>query len=123
MRTSHTGATPVAWLADQLTNRSWQRLPAGKGAHGLRMYSWALLPLEPDPVGVEHLLIRRNDTTGELAFYRAFSTQPVPLSTLVAVAGQRWRVEESFQTSKGLAGLDQHQPGPECWSNGTSATR
>ena len=45
----------------------------------------------------------------EIAYYRTFSTHPVPLRTLVRVAGQRWRVEECFQTSKGLAGLDQHQ--------------
>ena len=31
------------------------------------------------------------------------------MRTLVAVAGQRWRIEESFQAAKGLAGLDQHQ--------------
>jgi hypothetical protein len=29
--------------------------------------------------------------------------------TLVQTAGRRWTVEESFQASKGLAGLDQHQ--------------
>ena len=33
----------------------------------------------------------------------------MPLQTLVAVAGQRWRIEESFQAAKGLVGLDQHQ--------------
>jgi hypothetical protein len=33
----------------------------------------------------------------------------VPLQTLVAVAGHRWRIEESFQAGKGLVGLDQHQ--------------
>ncbi len=33
----------------------------------------------------------------------------MPLPTLVKVAGQRWRVEECFQTGKGLTGLDQHQ--------------
>lgn len=33
----------------------------------------------------------------------------MPLSRLVTVAGQRWRIEESFQTGKGLTGLDQHQ--------------
>ncbi len=53
--------------------------------------------------------MRRNDTTGEVAYYRAYSLTPVGLPTLVKVAGQRWRVEECFQTSKGLAGLDQHQ--------------
>jgi hypothetical protein len=33
----------------------------------------------------------------------------VPLATLVRVAGSRWRVEETFQAGKGLAGLDEHQ--------------
>ena len=58
---------------------------------------------------MHHLLIRRNDTTGELAYLRCYSPRPVPLRTLVAVAGQRWRIEESFQAAKGLVGLDQHQ--------------
>ena len=35
--------------------------------------------------------------------------RPVTLHALVAVAGQRWRIEESFQAAKGLTGLDQHQ--------------
>jgi len=55
------------------------------------------------------LLIRRNDRSGELAYLRCYSPRPVPLRTLVAVAGQRWRIEESFQAAKGLTGLDQHQ--------------
>ena len=33
----------------------------------------------------------------------------MPLAALVKVAGQRWRIEESFQQAKGLTGLDQHQ--------------
>jgi hypothetical protein len=55
------------------------------------------------------LLIRRNNTTGELAYYRCYAPAPVSLATLVRVAGRRWTVEESFQAGKGLAGLDQHQ--------------
>ncbi len=54
-------------------------------------------------------MIRRNRTPGELAYYRCHSTEPVPLTALVKVAGSRWRVEETFQTEKGLAGLDEHQ--------------
>lgn len=45
---------------------------------------------------------------GELAFHRCYSAHPVPLATLVKVAGRRWTVEESFQSAKGLAGLDEH---------------
>ena len=55
------------------------------------------------------MLVRHNDTTGELAFYRCCSSTPVPLAVLVKVAGRRWTVEESFQSSKGPTGLDQHQ--------------
>jgi hypothetical protein len=55
------------------------------------------------------LLIRRNPSTGELAFYRCWSPRPVPLATLVRVAGMRWTVEETFQAGKGQVGLDQHQ--------------
>ena len=55
------------------------------------------------------MLLRRNDSTGELAFYRCYAPQPVALAELVRVAGQRWTIEESFQAAKGQAGLDQHQ--------------
>ncbi len=55
------------------------------------------------------MLIRRNRSSGELAFHRCYSPHPVPLTALVRVAGSRWRVEEFFQSGKGLAGLDEHQ--------------
>jgi hypothetical protein len=45
-------------------------------------------------------LIRRHRDTGELAFYRCYCPQPVPLRELVRVAGRRWTVEESFQAGK-----------------------
>ena len=50
-----------------------------------------------------------NRSTDELAYYRCYSPTPVPLTTLVRVAGSRWRVEELFQSGKGLAALDEHQ--------------
>lgn len=96
-------------LAAKLPRRAWQKQSAGAGAKGHRFYDWAVIDLaEPRP-GSHQLLIRRNRTTGELAYYRCYSAQPVPLSTLVKTAGSRWRVEETFQTEKGLAGLDEHQ--------------
>jgi SRSO17 transposase len=53
--------------------------------------------------------MRRNRSTGELAYYRCYSPASVPLTVLVRVAGSRWRVEELFQSGKGLAALDEHQ--------------
>ena len=44
-----------------------------------------------------------------MAYYRCYSPQPATLADYVRVAGWRWKVEESFQTSKELAGLDEHQ--------------
>ncbi len=109
---THAGPIRVDALPAQLPVRAWQKHSAGTGAHGLRIYSWAwisLLPEDDTGTGVHHLLIRRNDTTGELAYLRCYSPRPVTLHTLVTVAGQRWRIEESFQAAKGLVGLDQHQ--------------
>ncbi|GAB2446670.1 hypothetical protein GCM10027162_49660 [Streptomyces incanus] len=59
--------------------------------------------------GRHWLLIRRNRTPDELAYYRCWSPAPAPLAALVRVAGARGRVEEAVQSGKGLAGLDEHQ--------------
>jgi hypothetical protein len=40
---------------------------------------------------------------------RRWSPRPVPLHTLVRVAGSRWSIEELFQTGKGQVGLDHYQ--------------
>lgn len=106
------GRIRVDRIPAMLPKRAWQKHSAGLGAKGDRIYSWAWITLSPEndeDTGHHHLLIRRNDTTGELAYLRCYSPRPVTLHTLVRVAGQRWRIEESFQAAKGLTGLDQHQ--------------
>ena len=113
-----TAAGPVR--ADEaaagLPRRAWQRFSAGAGAKGQRVYEWAWID-HTDRVhrDDEHdtqqwsLLIRRHPDTGELAYYRCYTPDVVPLRELVRVAGRRWAIEESFQAGKGLAGLDEHQ--------------
>jgi SRSO17 transposase len=101
-------------LIAQLPARVWQRRSAGAGSKGPRDYDWAWLgevttDTDPDDGGHHSLLIRRNTTTGELAFYRCWTPQPATLAQLVRVAGLRWTVEESFQAAKSQVGLDQHQ--------------
>jgi SRSO17 transposase len=106
------GPIRVDALPQLLPAWAWQKHSAGAGSRGHRLYSWAwiaLLPEDDSDTGHHHLLIRRNDATGELAYLRCYSPDALPLRTLVAVAGQRWRIEESFQAAKGLSGLDQHQ--------------
>lgn len=109
------GTLQVDQLPALLPAWVWQKRSAGTGSKGQRYYSWAWIAIgsehttDDDHRGQHHVLIRRNDTTGELAYHRCYSPHPVPLSTLVKVAGQRWRIEESFQGAKTLTGLDQHQ--------------
>jgi len=107
--TTQAGKFRVDTLAAKLPQRAWQKLSAGRGAKGQRFYDWAVIDLTEPAPGYRQLLIRRNRTTGELAYYRCHSADPVALTTLVKVAGSRWRVEETFQTEKELAGLDEHQ--------------
>ncbi|CAG6391923.1 hypothetical protein SCOCK_140121 [Actinacidiphila cocklensis] len=101
--TTRGGKLRVDALAAKLPKRAWQKLSAGVGAKGQRFYDWAVIDLaEPRP-GCHQLLIRRNRTTRELAYYRcwSFAPAPLPLPTLVRVAGSpgrrvagsRWRVE------------------------------
>jgi SRSO17 transposase len=96
-------------LAARLPKRAWQQLPAGEGAKGKRYYDWAWIMISDSRPGHRHLLIRRNRSTGELAFYRCYSPHPVTPGILVTVAGLRWTIEENFQAGKGLTGLDEHQ--------------
>jgi SRSO17 transposase len=107
------GKYPAKALARRLPARAWNRLSAGIGAKGHRWYDWALIDIPVTDTdggpGGQALLIRRSISTGELAFYRCYTPTPVPLATLVAVAGRRWTIEESFQAGKGLTGLDEHQ--------------
>ncbi|MFE9623535.1 IS701 family transposase [Streptomyces sp. NPDC006527] len=112
---THRLATPAGpqradHLAKRIPHRVWQKLSAGAGAKGHRWYDWAQVVITaPSLVDHQYLLIRRNRRTGELAYYRCYAPSPVPLSRLVMVAGSRWTVEEIFQSSKTLAGLDEHQ--------------
>ncbi|GGV29374.1 hypothetical protein GCM10010260_82340 [Streptomyces filipinensis] len=97
-------------LARKVPKKAWQKLSAGVGAKGHRFYDWAVIDLTDLRPGSQQLLIRRHRSTGELAYHRCYSpAAAVPLTTLVRVAGSRWRVEELFQSGKGLAALDEHQ--------------
>ncbi|PZG01981.1 hypothetical protein C1I99_04620 [Micromonospora deserti] len=60
-------------VAADLPASAWQRRSAGAGSKGQRFYDWAWLDevttdADPDNGGRHSLLIRRNTTTGELAF-------------------------------------------------------
>ncbi|GAA3430881.1 SRSO17 transposase [Kutzneria kofuensis] len=105
--TTPKGAVRADALARSAPRKGWQRLSAGEGSKGRRLYDWLLL----DPGADEHLLVVRRSISkpDELAYYICHTRRPVPLAELVRVAGSRWGVEETFQFAKNETGLDHYQ--------------
>lgn len=94
-------------LARGAPRKGWQRLSAGLGSKGHRLYDWLLV----DPGADEHLLLVRRSISKptELAYYICHTRHPVPVAELIRVAGSRWGVEETFQFAKNETGLDHYQ--------------
>jgi SRSO17 transposase len=89
--------------------KAWNLASCGAGSKGERTYWWAWIATASQR---HHLVVRRNlaDPT-DVAFFYAYvpANQPATLSTLVAIAGRRWPVEEDFQVGKDQFGLDHSQ--------------
>src|SRR5918995_2268497 len=102
-------------IAEELDESAWQRLSAGAGTKGERLYDWAyceLADLEADEynaslpgVWTRGLLIRRSLTDGEFAFFSTWCPAGTPIETLVSVEGRRWAIEDAFETAKTELGL------------------
>jgi len=120
-------------IAQALDPAAWHRLSAGDGTKGARLYDWAYLELadldvdeyKSGAVGLwtRGLLIRRNIADGAHAFFTTWChREAIPrrdvseadragtgIDTLVAVEGQRWAIEDSFETAKNEFGLDHNE--------------
>jgi SRSO17 transposase len=110
----------VAAIVASVTDDEWQRLSAGEGAKGPRLYDWARVALErltwlgglggEEPRWEHWLLVRRSiEKPEELAYYVVFCPVGTQLQELVQVAGQRWTIEESFEITKDEVGLDEYE--------------
>jgi SRSO17 transposase len=106
------GLKPVEdWLED-VPAKAWQRLSAGDGAKGPRLYDWAYLPYRSDttPGWRKGLLVRRKIAKpDDLSFYLTLCPEATTLAELVRVAGMRWTIEACFEAAKGEVGLDQYE--------------
>jgi SRSO17 transposase len=103
---------PAAALADAVPASAWERLSAGDGAKGPRLYDWTRVPIRPlrEPGWDYWLLVRRSLTDPtDRAYYVCFCPADTPLAELVRVAGTRWTIEEGFESAKGEVGLDHYE--------------
>ena len=102
----------AAQVAARISPGQWQRLSAGEGAKGPRLYDWALEPLvgPVDPDWGRWLLVRRRRSEPtEVAYYVVFGPVGTLVAEMVRVAGSRWAIEESCETANGEVGLDQYE--------------
>src|SRR3954469_22814152 len=117
------GKPTVAGTAEEIANglepSAWQRLSAGEGSKGPRLSDWAYLELadldadeyRDGAMGVwtRGLLIRRNLSDGECAYFTTWCPAGTTIETLVTVEGQRWAIEDAFETAKNELGLDHNE--------------
>jgi SRSO17 transposase len=106
-------------IAHGLDASAWQRLSAGEGTKGARLWDWAYLELadlEADEFNpalsgtwTRGLLIRRNLVNGALAYFSTWCPAGTGIETLVAIEGQRWTIEDAFETAKTELGLDHNE--------------
>ena len=105
------GQRPVTSWIKRLPRKAWQRLSAGDGAKGPRLYDWTYIPHSGGAPGFQcGLLVRRSITKPtELTFYLTHAPKDTSLARLVQIAGLRWPIESLFEQSKGEVGLDQYE--------------
>lgn len=106
-------------IAAQLEASDWQRLSAGDGTKGDRLHDWAyieLADLDANDFGADFtgtwtrgLLIRRNISDHDLAYFSTWCPQGTSIEALVRVEGHRWAIEDSFETAKNELGLDHNE--------------
>lgn len=104
-------------IAQDLAPSAWQRLSAGDGTKGPRLFDWAYLELADiegeqygaDGIWTRGLLIRRSIADGERAFFSTWCPVGTDIGVLVAIEGHRWAIEDSFETAKNELGLDHNE--------------
>ena len=112
-------AGTAAEIAETLDAADWQRLSAGSGTKGERLYDWTYLELA-DITAAEFgadlpgtwtrgLLIRRNLADENLAFFTTWCPTGTGIEMLVKVEGTRWAIEDAFETAKNELGLDHNE--------------
>jgi SRSO17 transposase len=120
---SWAGKPPVAGTAEEIARdiapNAWQRLSAGAGTKGDRLHDWIYCELadldaedyDETKMGLwtRGLLIRRNISDGDLAFFTTWCPAGTGIQTLVSVEGHRWAIEDSFETAKNELGLDHNE--------------
>lgn len=89
----------------------WQRLSMSHGTKGPRLFDWAVMPMlhQCEEDGQHFLLVRRPlDDPQDKTYYFVFAPGGTTLTEMVKAIGQRWKIEECFETGKEM-GLSDYE--------------
>lgn len=110
-------------LFAELKAKSWQRLSAGQGSKGERIFEWAWLRLSDlskesrstaksaNPKKFDKWILARRSVQDpkDCAYYIVFAPSTTTLNEVIQVAGTRWVIETGFEAVKNEAGLDDYE--------------
>lgn len=105
----------VDQVARGIAREDWQKLSAGAGSKGPRLFAWARIELAaPETSGWQRwLLVRRSLDEGakpaDIAYVLVFAPTGTSLEEMVEAFGARWTVEQCFEEGKGEVGLDEYE--------------
>jgi SRSO17 transposase len=105
----------VDQVARTLLPADWQRLCAGDGSKGPRLFDWAWVQIAASQKdGWKHwLVVGRSLDAGvkpaEVAYFLIVAPATTTLSDLVSAIGSRWTVQQCFEEAKGEVGLDESE--------------
>ena len=102
-------------LAQQIPEEGWQRVSAGEGSKGPRLYDWSRLPIRPwsEPAQGHWLLVRSITDPNDLAYYACCGAEPV-----AALKMCRWRNWCAWRAPGGSSKLPSKRPNRRWgWTN------
>jgi SRSO17 transposase len=108
-------AISVAEALTHVPAKAWKSMTVAEGSQGPRVYEYAELPVWFSEGGLptptfERLLFRRTlGQKAEVKYQRSNAPLQFKLPQLAQVAGQRWTIEQDFQSGKGECGLDEYE--------------
>jgi len=98
-----------------LSESHYERRSCGEGSKGERLYDWAAMTVtvkNQDPAsGFSHTLLVRRSTSSpkDVQFFLAHAAECTPMPEMIAVAGERWRIEDCNKETKDALGLGEYQ--------------
>jgi len=106
----------VGPLMDTLPPEAWERLSAGDGTKGPRLYDWARMRTTSlgEPAWARWFVARRRvgapeDEEPTVDYFMVGAPEETTLAEIARGAGLRWTIETGFKTAKGEVGLDHYE--------------